>query len=210
MKSLEGHPSAADYTAESLFMSKIHAIDNMDSATFDKIYEVLKKEGWRLRTGHWPNMMTLAAYKGNSVLVRHLHKLDPSLLNFGNRAGESPLFVAVEQEKIDVAETLIELGAHINLAIPGPINMIHMGKGIIPYGATCLWVALEQIKSVFWAKLLLRHRGANQLSLSEEGQKILNKAQGELVEEQIQTAAGIEQSHGHFPKEVLGIIHTYV
>lgn len=64
MRSLEGHTSAADYSAESLFMSKIHEIDNMDSATFDKIYEVLKTEGWKLRTGHWPNMMTLAAHKG--------------------------------------------------------------------------------------------------------------------------------------------------
>ena len=89
--------------------------------------------------------------------------------------------------------------------------MIHMKKGIIPYGATCLWVALEQIKSVFWAKLLLRQGGANQLTLSIEGQKILNKAQSELAEEQIQTAAGIEQSQKRsFPKELLRIIYTYV
>jgi hypothetical protein len=205
-KSLMGNPSAAEYAAENFFLTNQNEIGTMDLATFDTVYEDLKKEGWKLRNGYWPNMMTMAACKGNDVLVRHLHKLDPSLLNFGDRDGRCPLLVAVTWGKIDVAKTLIGLGADINLAVP----FFRKRLDKIPYAATCLWVALEKTKSVFLAKLLLRQGGANHLDLSIEGQQILNTAQGELDEEQIQTAAGIEQSERHFTKDLLRIIYTYV
>ena len=90
--------------------------------------------------------LTIAAAAGNSNMIRSLGKTGKANLNISDLQGRTPIFYAIEQNKLDAVRALVILGADINAQ---DFN-----------GETPLILALKK-KNIDCANLLLKQKNIN-------------------------------------------------
>lgn len=141
---------------------------------FDNKYQQLSKPSLTAGARCGNTVMTVAAFRGNVVLVEYLHKMGgDKLLNLGNEFGMTPLYYAIKGRQYETAKKLVQLGANVNLATSSPSGSTLTGNSTCH--STPLWMAIHHREGVHAeiVRLLASSGGVANPPLDETHSKIL-------------------------------------